>query len=236
MRSDSRAFRAGDGGWPTQLDDLSGDRPQQIFVRGTGALRLLALRSVAIVGARNATPHGLAVAERLAAELAATGWSIFSGAARGIDTAAHIGAMSAGGTTCAVVAGGIDRPQSTATSRLLDRVMDKGLLLAEQSGQAPPQKHSFLERNRMIAAMTRATIVIEAAERSGALNTARWAERLSRIVMVTPGGALSANSRGTHAAVRDGWAILVRDTADALEMLEPIGTEHPADSGKWLSY
>ncbi len=114
--------------------------------------------------------------------------------------------------------------------------MEKGLMLSEQSGQTPPQKHNFLERNRMIAAMTRATIVIEAAERSGALNTARWAERLGRIVMVTPGGALSTNSRGTHAAVRDGWATLVRDTADALEMLEPIGTEHPADMGKWLSY
>ncbi|MAT60615.1 MAG: hypothetical protein CMH41_02985 [Micrococcales bacterium] len=230
-----RDLRPGDGGWPTQLNDLGSDRPKQLFVNGTGALRLMALRSVAIVGARRASPQGLAVAERLAAELAAAGWTIFSGAARGIDTAAHLGAMSAGGTTCAVVAGGLERIQSTATYRILERVAGTGLVVAEQGGREAPRKHNFLERNRLIAAMTRATIVIEAAERSGALNTARWAERLGRVVMITPGGALSGNSRGTHAAVRDGWAVLVRDTADVLELLEPIGWECPPGLGKWLS-
>jgi len=209
--------------WPTQLDDLAEQRPEQLVVRGTGELRSLLLHSVAIVGARRATPAGLAAAERLAADLAAAGWTVVSGAAHGIDTAAHRGAALAGGATCGVLAGGIDRVLSPGPRRTAASIADHGLVIAENSGTQPPQRHSFLHRNRLIAALTRATVVVEAAERSGALNTARWAEGLGRLVMAMPGTVWGEMSRGTHALIRDGRAVLVRDTADVWEMLAAMG-------------
>ena len=209
--------------WPRQLDDLGEQRPEQLVFRGTGELRQLLVHSVAIVGARRATPTGLAAAERLAGDLAAAGWTIVSGAAHGIDTAAHRGAALAGGVTCGVLAGGIDRQLSAGPRRTAASIAEHGLIIAEEAGTQPPQRRSFLHRNRLIAALTRATVVIEAAERSGALNTARWAESLGRMVMAMPGSVLAETSRGTHAAIRDGRAILVRDTADVWEMLAGMG-------------
>lgn len=223
-------------GWPTQLDDLGDQRPRQLVVRGVGELRPLMLRSVAIVGARRATPTGLAAAERLAAELATAGWTVVSGAAHGIDTAAHRGAALAGGVTCGVVAGGINRNLSIGAQRTTAMIAEHGLIVAEQGGTQPPQRHSFLHRNRLIAALTPATVVVEAAERSGALNTARWAESMGRVVMAMPGAVLGPRSRGTHAAIREGRAVLVRDTADVLEMLAPMGEFLDATSCRGLTW
>lgn len=218
----AQRLQRGGSRWPTQLEDLSAV-PEQLWVRGGGELRLLALRSVAVVGARNCTPYGMAVADRLAAELVAAGWVVISGAAYGIDSAAHRGAVAAGGCTVAVVAGGIDRAVAGSAARLLDSIGEQGLVVAEQPGEAPALRHSFLHRNRIIAALARATVVVEAAERSGALNTARTAEGLGRVVLAVPGPVTGGMSRGTHALIRDGRAVLARDTADVLEMVEAIG-------------
>jgi len=218
----ARLVERGGSGWPTQLEDLAAV-PERLWVSGGGDLRLLALRSVAVVGARNCTPYGMAVADRLAQELVAAGWVVISGAAYGIDSAAHRGAVAADGCTVAVVAGGIDRAVAGSARKLLDRISEQGLVVAEQPGEAPALRHSFLHRNRIIAALARATVVVEAAERSGALNTARTAEGLGRMVMAVPGPVTGGMSRGTHTLIRDGRAVLVRDTADVLEIIEAIG-------------
>lgn len=205
--------------WPSQLTDLEANAPAQLWLGGTGHLRLLALRSVALVGARNATAYGVAMAGTLAAELTAAGWLVVSGAAFGIDSAAHRGALAAGGATVAVMAGGVDVPVPRSHAPLLERIADQGLLVAEYPPGTSPRKPSFLERNRLIAALTRATIVVEAGTRSGALNTADWASSIGRPVMAVPGPASSPTSRGTHRLIRDGAATLVRDVEDILAVL-----------------
>lgn len=210
-------------GWPTQLEDLEGRCPQRLHVFGPGDLRLLALRSVAIVGARNASPYGMSVADRLAGELAAAGWVVVSGGALGIDSAAHRGCVRAGGCTIAVVAGGIERAIPGGTTSVMHLVGEGGLIASETEGLQPPRPYTFLERNRLIAALTRATVVVEAAQRSGALNTARTAESLGRVVIAVPGPVSSPVSVGTNTLIRDGRAVLARDTADVLELVEAMG-------------
>ena len=207
-------------GWPRQLDDLDEERPRQLWVSGMADVRLLALRSVGIVGARNATSYGLDVAGRLAAELTASGWTVVSGAAFGIDSAAHRGALAAGGPTVAVTAGGVDVPQPRAHTALFARISESGAVCSEAAPGTTPQPYSFLRRNRLIAALTRATVVVEAAARSGALNTAEWAETLGRPVLALPGSVTSPMSVGTHRLIRGGAARLVTDVADILSILE----------------
>ncbi|MEI2716043.1 MAG: DNA-processing protein DprA [Candidatus Nanopelagicales bacterium] len=209
--------------WPRQLDDLEHETPQRLWVTGTGDLRLLALRSVAIVGARTATSYGVTVAGTLAASLAEAGWVTISGAAFGIDSAAHRGALAAGGATIAVMAGGVDVPVPISHAGLLERIADTGALVSDRSPGSQPMKGSFLARNRLIAALSRATIVVEAGHRSGALNTVQWAELLGRPVLAVPGPCTSAMSRGTHSLIRTGRAELVRDVADVLEALRADG-------------
>ncbi len=209
----------GTAGWPTQLDDLESGTPQRLWVAGTGDLRLLALRAVAIVGARNATPYGISMAGSLAAGMTAAGWLVVSGAAFGIDSAAHRGALAGGGATVALMAGGADVPVPLSHASLLARIADQGLVVSEYPPGTAPRRHSFLERNRLIAALTRATIVVEAGNRSGALNTADWATTLGRPVLAVPGPAHSAASRGTHGLIRRGDATLVQDIDDILGAL-----------------
>lgn len=210
------AVRPGGPAWPRQLDDLEHEAPPRLWVTGNGDLRLLALRSVAIVGARNATSYGITVAGGLAAELAAAGWVTVSGAALGIDSAAHRGALAAGGATVAVMAGGVDVPVPRSHAGLLERIRDTGALVSDRVPGTTPRKDSFLARNRLIAALTRATVVVEAGNRSGALNTAQWAELLGRPVLAVPGPCTSPMSRGTHTLIRSGRASLVRDVLDVL--------------------
>ena len=216
-------IRPGDPHWPTQLEDLGAEAPKELWVSGNGNLRLLALRSVAIVGARAATPYGMTAASMLAGELAAAGWVVVSGAAYGIDSAAHRGALVSGGCTMAVLAGGLDATVTPARAPLMDRIGENGMVLTEHAGHVTPRKHSFLQRNRLIAALTRAVIVVEAGTRSGSLNTARWAESLLRPVLAVPGPITSPMSAGTHRVIRDGRAILVSSCAEVLEVIEPLG-------------
>lgn len=232
MSAGLRPVEPGDPGWPSQLGDLGRHAPRKLWVVGSGELRLLALRSVAIVGARLATSYGVTVAGTLAADLSAAGWVVVSGGAFGIDSAAHRGALASGGATVAVMAGGADVPVPVSHAPLLGRIADKGLLVSEMPPGSVPHAGSFLQRNRLIAALTRAVVVVEAGNRSGALNTANWGSGLGRHVLAVPGPVSSEASRGTHRLIRERQAVLVQDAREILEMLEPFGADAPGASAE----
>jgi DNA processing protein len=177
----------GDREWPGQLDALGVTRPIGLWVCGAPYLRFWALRSVAVVGARACTEYGVHVAAILGAELAERGWTVVSGAAYGIDGAAHRGALAAGGATVGVLACGVDVAYPPGHTELIRRIGEQGLLLAELPPRDHPTRSRFVLRNRVIAALTRGTVVVEAALRSGSLSTARHARRLGRLVMGVPG-------------------------------------------------
>jgi DNA processing protein len=220
----ARLICRGEAGWPTQLDDLGPVRPVALWARGRASLRVLAVRSVAVVGARACTGYGQRLAADLSASLTERGWTVFSGAAYGIDAAAHRGALVVGGPTVGVLACGVDQVYPRANEQLLRRVTEHGLLLSELPLGAHPNRPRFLQRNRLIAALTRGTVVVEAARRSGSLNTARWAADLRRQVMAMPGPATSSLSAGTHELIRRG-AVLVADAGEVVEQVGEIGTD-----------
>lgn len=205
--------------WPTQVEDLGWAAPHALWVVGAGHLRLLALRSIAVVGARACTAYGEEVARSWAAELSRE-WSILSGGAFGIDAAAHRGALLAGGTTICVLAGGVDVPYPRAHEALLARIGDEGLVVSESPPGEGVRRQRFLSRNRVIAALGRATLVIEAAERSGTIVTARVAGDLYRPVLAVPGPVGSPASAGCHRMIRDGEASLVSGVDDVRSVLD----------------
>ncbi len=209
-----------DAGWPHQLDDLREKVPHALWVAGAGDLRLLALRAVAVVGARACTLYGEQVAHGWSADLAAAGWTIVSGAAVGIDAAAHRGALAAGGVTIAVVAGGVDVAYPRSHAELLARIQDDGLVVSESPPGEQVRRQRFLSRNRLIAALGRATLVVEAALRSGAASTAGAAVGLNRPVLAVPGPVTSPASAGCHRMIRDGSAICVVDVDDVAGLLD----------------
>jgi DNA processing protein len=177
-----------------------------------------------VVGSRSATTYGEQVALGLAAGLAAAGVTVVSGAAFGIDVAAHRGALAQRGRTVAVLACGADRAYPAAHSELLRLVSEQGLVVSEVPPGGSPTRHRFLGRNRLIAALTAGTVVVEAAVRSGALNTASWANRLNRPLMGVPGRVTDAPSEGVHELVRSGAATLVARPEHVLELVSPAGT------------
>ncbi|MEI6621862.1 MAG: DNA-processing protein DprA [Actinomycetes bacterium] len=205
--------------WPTQLDDLGSRSPLMLRVLGAASLRPAAARSVAIVGARAATRYGEAVAEDLASELAHLGWAVVSGGAFGIDAAAHRGALVAAGVSVAVSAAGVDRPAPVANTSLFMRLYDTGAVVSEMPIGAPPSRSRFLVRNRVIAALARCVVVVEAAKRSGARATAREATNLGRVVAAVPGPVTSAMSAGCHEMIRDEHAVLVGCAEQVVELL-----------------
>lgn len=211
----------GDGEWPTQLQALGAAAPLGLYVVG-GDLRLAAVRSVAVVGSRAASEYGANVASEIATDLALRGWAVVSGGAYGIDAAAHRGALVASGTTVAVLACGVDTAYPRGHTDLFDRIISEGgVLVAELPPGTTPTKPRFLQRNRVIATLTRGTVVVEAQLRSGALNTAAHARRLTRPVMVVPGPVTSANSAGGHRMIREDET--VRLVTDAGEVIEEVG-------------
>lgn len=218
----------GDGEWPTQLSALGPAAPWGLFVVGA-ELRVAAARSVAVVGARAATQYGLHVASELATDLASRGWAVVSGGAYGIDAAAHRGALAAAGTTIAALAFGVDVAYPRGHASLFARLRDQGgVLVSEFPPGATPTKPRFLMRNRIIAALTRGTVVVEAAHRSGALNTAAVARRLGRPVLVVPGPVTSSMSVGCHRLARgDDPARIVTDAAEVIEEVGLIGELAP---------
>ncbi|ASY32565.1 MULTISPECIES: DNA-processing protein DprA [unclassified Streptomyces] len=226
----ARFVSPGDLEWPSQLDDLQDTRPLGLWVRGPADLRMWSLRAVALVGARACTDYGTYLAGALAVGLAERGWVVASGGAFGIDGAAHRGALGVAGGTVAVLACGIDRAYPPGHARLLARIAEQGLLLGELPPGEHPTPSRFVTRNRVIAALTRGTVVVEAALRSGALVTARAAERLGRHVMGVPGPATSGLSAGVHELLR-GQAHLVTDAAEIVELVGEIGELAPEKRG-----
>ncbi|WP_328626075.1 DNA-processing protein DprA [Streptomyces sp. NBC_00353] len=223
----------GDREWPSQLDDLGDSRPTGLWVRGRPDLRLWALRSVAVVGARACTPYGAHMAASLGAGLAELGWVVVSGAAFGVDGAAHRGALSAGGATVAVLACGVDVAYPRGHAELIGRVAEQGLVIGELPPADHPTRSRFILRNRVIAALTRGTVVVEAEYRSGSLVTARSAQRLGRFTMGVPGPATSGLSAGVHELLR-GEGVLVTDAAEVAELVGEIGDLAPARRGPVL--
>ncbi|MEV6836157.1 DNA-processing protein DprA [Streptomyces sp. NPDC051133] len=226
----ARFVGPGDAEWPGQLDDLGDARPLGLWVRGRAGLRMWALRSVAVVGARACTAYGTHVAATLAAGLAERGWVVVSGGAYGIDGAAHRGALAARGATVAVLACGVDRPYPRGHAALIGRIAEQGLVVGELPPGDHPTPTRFILRNRVIAALTRGTVVVEAACRSGSLSTARAAQRLGRITMGVPGPVTSGLSAGVHELLR-GEAALVTDAAEVVELVGDIGDLAPARRG-----
>ena len=216
-----RIIVRGDSEWPRQLDDLGAARPYALWVQGAAHVRLACVRSAAIVGARAATPYGLGVAREWSAELAREHVTIVSGAAFGIDAAAHRGALAVEGMTIAVMAGGADVIYPRAHEQLIARIADEGLVISESPLGEPARRQRFLTRNRVIAALTQATVVVEAALRSGTTATANAAARLNRHVLVVPGSVTSMMSAGCHHLAREGGATLAGAPADVLECLLP---------------
>ena len=223
----------GDTEWPRPLDDLQAVEPLNglagsplgLWVKGPLGLAAATAASVAVVGSRSATSYGTDVAGRIAARLAGDAVTVVSGAAFGIDHAAHRGALGGGGATVAVLACGVDRAYPAAHRALLDHLGEVGAVVSELRPGCAPTRVRFLSRNRLIAAMTTGTVVVEAAVRSGALNTANWAARLNRPVMGVPGPVTSAPSEGVHELIRSGAATLVGRGEHVLEHVGPVG-EH----------
>ena len=212
----ARLVCPGDPDWPVQLEDLGAARPYALWVRGTAVLRSCGPRAVAIVGSRAATAYGAHVATEIAASLSGQGWIVVSGAAYGIDAAAHHGALVAGGMTVAVLACGVDYTYPRGHRALLAAIAANGTVVSEYPPGRLPEKRRFLACNRIITALTTGTVVVEAGLRSGALNTARHARELGRPVMAIPGPVTSSQSAGCHQLIRDEGATCVTSASDII--------------------
>ena len=222
-RDGVRLVCPGEPEWPTQLDTLGAGRPYALWLRGEADLRFCCLRSVSIVGARAATAYGAHVCTEMAAALGERGWTVISGGAYGIDGCAHRGALAADGVTIAVLACGVDRIYPPGHQDLLTGLTAQGVLVSEWPPGRTPTRRRFLIRNRVIGALSRGTVVVEAGLRSGALNTARHARDLGRPLMAVPGPVTSGASAGCHKIIREWGAICVTGAADVMEMLVPLG-------------
>ncbi|GGL40854.1 DNA-protecting protein DprA [Phycicoccus endophyticus] len=222
--SGARVLVPGDPGWPVGLDRHTSP-PYCLYVRGEPDLAALAERSVAVVGSRAASEYGLRVASELGEGLATRGWTVVSGAAYGIDAAAHRGALAAEGPGVAVLACGADVAYPRAHRALIEAVRASGAVVSEMPPGALPHRSRFLARNRVIALLARATVVVEAGLRSGSLSTAREAREHHLPVAAVPGPVTSATSAGCHQLLRETDAVLVTDTAEVAELAARIGDE-----------
>lgn len=215
--------------WPFTAFDVAADdqlsAPVALWVRGGGRLAGLVERAVAVVGARAATGYGQFVAHDMAFSLGTAGFTVISGAAFGIDAAAHRGALAAEAPGIAVLACGVDRFYPAEHADLLRRIADTGLVVSEYPPGAIPARHRFLVRNRLIAALGAGTVVVEAGLRSGARRTARDTAGLGRPVMAVPGPVTSALSAGCHELVRDHAAVVVSRVEDVIETVGRIGID-----------
>jgi DNA protecting protein DprA len=205
--------------WPVSLNDLSA-MPIGLVVKGD--LSALSERSLAIVGTRNPTPYGLRIAGDFAAGFVDREWSIVSGGAYGIDSAAHKGALIAEGRTIAVLAAGVDVAYPAGNARLFAEIAENGALISEVLPGSHAIPSRFLTRNRIIAALSQATLVVEAAFRSGSLRTARDAAELLRPVMAIPGPINAPTSEGCHRLIGERAAEIVTSVADAIELITSL--------------
>ena len=205
--------------WPVALNDLSAI-PFGLVVKGD--LSALSETSLAIVGTRNPTPYGLRIAGDFAAGFVDREWSIVSGGAYGIDSAAHKGALIAEGRTIAVLAAGVDVAYPAGNARLFAEIAENGALISEVLPGSHAIPSRFLTRNRIIAALSQATLVVEAAFRSGSLRTARDAAELLRPVMAIPGPINAPTSEGCHRLIGERAAEIVTSVADAIELITSL--------------
>lgn len=201
------------------------DPPDCIWTRGD--VSLLTRTAVAVVGARAASRDGQAIASQIAGDLARAGVVVVSGLARGIDSAAHIGALDAGGATIAVLGTGIDRVYPAENRELHERIAAHGLLVSEFAPGSPPDVFHFPRRNRIISGLSKAVVVVEAAEKSGSLITARLAADQGRDVMAVPGPSHTGQNKGGHALLRDGAKLV----ESAVDILQELGLDASAAGG-----
>lgn len=219
-----------DDEWPQwrllAFDGLSQTRdeaaPFALWVLGSRSVVDLTDRAVSIVGTRASTGYGEHVTAEIAGDLAVDGWTIVSGAAYGIDGAAHRAALGVGGLTVAVLACGVDRAYPAGHARLLRQIAQNGAVISEYAPGTSPAKYRFLARNRLVACLSDGVVVVEAGWRSGARNTANWARKLGRPVMAVPGPVTSASSTGCNRMIRESEARLVASAGDVVEEAGPI--------------
>jgi len=210
-----------DSDWPGSLDDLKAP-PIALIGRGTRSVLEGVSKSLSIVGTRNPTEYGIRVAGDFAAGAIDRGWSIVSGGAFGIDSAAHRGALLAEGETIAILGGGVNSVFPSGNDRLFRQILENGLLLSEVLPNVHAIPARFLIRNRLIAAISRATVVVEAAFRSGSLRTARDASEIFRPVLAVPGPINSPTSDGCHRLIGERTAEIVTSIADLIELVGPL--------------
>ncbi len=221
--AERRCLVRGGASWPAAFERLS-DVPARLFAEGSELP--LPAHAVAIVGARAATGYGLEAAHRLAHDLAASGYTIVSGLARGIDASAHEGALAAGGRTIAVLPSALDTITPHEHAGLAARIARQGTLVSEVQSGGPFGRGAFVKRNRIIAALAGATVVVEAGERSGALTTASFAKQLGRAVLAVPGDLDRPTSRGPLGLLRQG-ALVCADAGDVRAALVGFGFGAP---------
>lgn len=212
----ARFVALGEHDYPQTLKRMD-NPPPLLAVKGTAAV--FGLPPVAIVGARNASLAGIKMARTLALELGRNGYCVISGLARGIDTAAHQGSLDTG--TVGVLAGGIDRPYPPENAGLCDEIAERGAIVSEMPFGWEPRAQDFPRRNRIVAGLALGLVVVEAAQRSGSLISARLAGEMGRLVFAVPGSPLDPRAAGTNGLLKDG-ATLVTEAADVLEALAPL--------------
>jgi DNA processing protein len=211
-----RLAMPGDPEWPPQLDDLEDARPLLLWLRGSADLRQAAANSVAIAGSHAGTQYGTTVALQMAASLTEQGVTVAADGGSGAGAAAHRGSLNAGGNTVAVLAGGLDNGHPPGHAQLFASIARQGVLASECPPDRAAARRDFLARDRLLACLTRATIIIEAPLRSGSLNVARHASELGRVVMAVPGDINSEHSAGANQLIRQHGALCVTSTADVM--------------------
>lgn len=226
-----RLLTRADEHWPDALDDLGPHAPAALWVRGDTAALRACERSAALVGSRASSGYGELVTGQLAAGLVGRRFAVVSGGAYGIDGTAHRATISAGGTTVAVLAGGLDRFYPAGHDELLQRVADTACVVAEAPSGVPPTRWRFLARNRLIAALASVTVVVEAGSRSGSINTAGHAAALGRPLGAVPGPVTSGSSTGCHRLLREYGAVVVERAEHVVELVDgPVGDSVPLDA------
>ena len=220
VRYSVRLIVPGDPAWPAGVNDLGDHAPIALWLRGNESTLLAANRSIALVGARAATGYGEHITMEVSAGLVNRGFAIISGAAYGVDGMAHRAALASSGQTVAILAGGVDRFYPSGHDALLTRIVQSGAVISELPCGSAPTKWRFILRNRLIAAVSQATVVLEAGWRSGSLNTAGHAASLGRPIGATPGPITSVASSGCHRLIREFDATLVTSAAEMAELVD----------------
>ena len=210
-----------DANWPKSLNDLGFNKPLGLFYKGD--IDLLNQENISIIGTRKSSNYGNSIAGEFAFDLASIGFNIVSGGAIGIDTASHHGTLNAQGKTICVQANGLHKFYPSKNEILFEKIIKNGLMISEYPPGRNPTKNYFLDRNRIIAALSKSTMVVEAAEISGALSTVRHALRMQRLVLAVPGSIHSKSSVGTNELIRNREAESVTNLQQVLELILPLG-------------